>query len=120
MKFDELVETTGIAARQLRYLIAEGFVPPPTGGRTYASYGDDHVSAVRRYERLRSLGFPPAAIKLLLGAREGVPVPIAPGITLVIEPELIGSNMDARAVSALAADKITALLAGETPRGAAG
>ncbi len=94
MKFEELVSATGLAARQVRYLIAEGFVPPPTGGRTYATYGEAHVAAIARYERLRSLGFPPAAIRLLLEAREGIPIPVADGITLVVAPNLIGSGAD--------------------------
>jgi DNA-binding transcriptional MerR regulator len=116
MKFDELMQATGIAARQIRYLIAEGFVPPPTGGRTYATYSDEHVHAIRRYERLRSLGFPPAAIRLLLDAKEGIPVPIIPGLTLVIAPELIGRETDAKAIAAQAAAKIEELLTKEKPR----
>jgi len=113
MKFDELVEVTGVAARQIRYLIAEGFVPAPTGGRALARYDDGHVAAVRRYERLKGLGFPPAAIRLLLEAKEGVPVPIASGITLVIAPELIGSGKDPGPVVRRAAAKIEELLAQE-------
>ncbi len=116
MKFDELAKTTGVAPRQIRYLIAEGFVPPPTGGRAYATYSDNHVHAIRRYDRLKSLGFPPAAIRLLLDAKEGIPVPIIPGLTLVIAPELIGSETDARAIAAQAAAKIEELLTRETPR----
>lgn len=115
MKFDELVQASGVTARQIRYLIAEGFVPAPTGGRTYASYGDDHVAAVRRYQRLKELGFPPAAIRLLLDAKEGFPVPIASGITLVIAPELIGSGMDAGPAARRAAAKIEEFLAEEKP-----
>lgn len=115
MKFDELVQSTGVAGRQIRYLISEGFVPPPTGGRTYATYSDNHVRAIRRYERLKGLGFPPAAIRLLLDAKEGIPVPIVPGLTLVIAPELIGSGDDASAIAAKAAGKIEELLAKETP-----
>ncbi len=76
----------------MRYLIAEGFIPPPRGGRATADYGDDHVAAIRRYDRLRELGFPPAAIKLLLQAREGAPFAVAPGITLVVDPNLLGSG----------------------------
>lgn len=116
MKFDELVKSTGVAGRQIRYLISEGFVPPPTGGRTYATYGDIHVRAINRYDRLRSLGFPPAAIRLLLGAKEGIPVPIIPGLTLVIAPELIGSEDNANAIAAKAAGKIVELLSKEAPR----
>jgi hypothetical protein len=46
--------------------------------------------------RLRELGFPPAAIKLLLQSREGAPFSIVPGITLVIDPELLGSGTPTR------------------------
>jgi MerR family transcriptional regulator, copper efflux regulator len=106
LKFDDLVSITGATPRQIRYLIAEGFVPPPIGGRTYAIYNDIHVTAIRRYDRLRSLGFPPAAIRLLLEAREGIPVPITDGLTLVIAPELIGSGGDVTGIAAKAASKV--------------
>jgi MerR family copper efflux transcriptional regulator len=69
-------------------------MPAPCGGRSNADYGDDHVAAIRRYTRLRELGFPPAAIKLLLEGGQGVPFPVAPGITLVIDPDLLGSGAD--------------------------
>ena len=94
MHIKELTARTGIAERQVRYMIAEGFVPPPRGGRANADYGEDHVEAVRRYLRLRDLGFPPAAIKLLLEAREGAPFPVAPGVTLVVDPGLLASGAD--------------------------
>src|SRR5215468_11834508 len=92
MKIGELAALTGVAERQVRYLIAEGFIPAPHGGRANADYGDDHVAAIIRYTRLRDLGFPPAAIKLLLESREGAPFPVAPGLTLVIDPKLLGSG----------------------------
>ena|SRR6266540_432911 len=92
MHIRELTAHTGIAERQVRYLIAEGFIPPPRGGRANADYGDDHVTAIQRYTRLRDLGFAPSAIKLLLQAREGTPFPIAPGITLVVDPKLLATG----------------------------
>ena len=116
LKFDDLVSITGTTPRQIRYLIAEAFVPPPTGGRTYATYNDVHVTAIRRYDRLRSLGFPPAAIRLLLDAREGIPVPIANGLTLVIALELIGSGGDVSGIAALAAAKVEELLSQRQPK----
>jgi DNA-binding transcriptional MerR regulator len=106
MKIRELIDLTGVAERQVRYLIAEGFVPAPHGGRSNADYGDEHVEAIRRYMRLRDLGFPPAAIRLLLEAREGAPFPVAPGITLVVDPNLLGSGAEAQPL----AERITALL----------
>lgn len=94
MNIRELTASTGIPERQVRYLIAEGFILPPTGGRANADYGDEHVSSIRRYTRLRELGFPPAAIKVLLEAREGAPFPVVPGVTLVIDPALLNSGRD--------------------------
>ncbi len=95
MKIGELAALTGVAERQVRYLIAEGFIPAPRGGRANADYGEAHVAAIGRYSRLRDLGFPPAAIKLLLEASEGAPFAVAPGITLVVDPDLLGSGIDA-------------------------
>lgn len=92
MNIRELTALTGQAERQIRYLIAEGFIPPPRGGRANADYTEDHVAAIARYARLRDLGFPPAAIKLLLESSEGAPFPVAPGLTLVIDPKLLGSG----------------------------
>ena len=92
MRMRELIERTGVVERQVRYLIAEGFIPAPRGGRANADYSDDHVEAIRRYVRLRDLGFPPSAIKLLLQASEGAPFPVAPGVTLVVSPDLLASG----------------------------
>ena len=89
-----LIARPDFAERQIRYLIAEGFMPPPRGGRSNADYGDDHVAAIRTYLRLRELGFPPAAIKVLLEGGEGAPFTVAPGITLVINPDLLGKITD--------------------------
>jgi hypothetical protein len=52
------------------------------------------VAAIRRYTALHALGFPPSAIRLLVEAREGAPFPVAPGVTLVVDPGLIGSGAD--------------------------
>ena len=68
-------------------------MPPPTGGRTYAEYGDEHTTAIRRYVRLKELGFPPVAIRVLLQARTGIPFPVADGITLVVAPDLHASGI---------------------------
>lgn len=92
MRIHELIERAQISERQVRYLIAEGFIPAPAGGRANAQYSEAHVHGARRYMRLRALGFPPAAIRLLLSAREGTPFPVAPGITLLVSPDVIASG----------------------------
>jgi MerR family copper efflux transcriptional regulator len=120
MLLKELIERTGVPERQVRYLISEGFVPPPTGGRAKADYGQDHVAAVTRYARLKELGFPPAAIRLLLGATAGIPFPIAKGITLVIDPAQLASGMDTEAVIRSARDVLTRALGKSTHSNSSG
>ena len=99
MKIGELAERTGTTPRQVRFMIAEGFVHAPRGGRANADYGEDHLAAVNRYLRLRELGFPPAAITVLLQSGAGAPFPVAPGITLVVTPENIGQPLDVPALT---------------------
>ena len=120
MLLKELIERTGVPERQVRYLISEGFVPPPTGGRAKADYGQDHVAAVTRYARLKELGFPPAAIRLLLGATAGIPFPIAKGITLVIDPAQLASGIDTEAVIRSARDVLTRVLGKSTHSNSSG
>ncbi|BAV65333.1 helix-turn-helix domain-containing protein [Sphingobium cloacae] len=116
MKLEELSTITGATIRQIRFLISEDFVPPPEGGRTYARYGDDHVRAIRRFQRLKSLGFPNAAIRLLLDAREGVPVPVTDGLTLVIAPELIGRDADLDEIITQTEARLRQAFSGDVPK----
>jgi MerR family transcriptional regulator, copper efflux regulator len=106
MNMQELSERTGVAERQIRYLIAEEFIPAPTGGRATADYSDTHINGIERYVRLKSLGFAPAAIKVLLQAGQGVPFVVEPGLTLIIDPQLIASGQDVEQY----AEKIKAVL----------
>lgn len=92
MHIKDLTNRAGVTERQVRYLISEGFIPAPRGGRSNADYGEDHVEAIVRYSRLKSLGFPPAAIRLLLEATAGIPFPVAKGITLIIDTSRLGSG----------------------------
>lgn len=110
MNIRELAAATGVVERQIRFMIAEGFVPPPRGGRARADYGDDHVAAVRRYTELRARGLPPAAIKVLLTEGAAVPFPIAPGLTLMVEPRLIGSGADPRPMLAKLAEVVRTIV----------
>lgn len=98
MKIRELVEITGTPERQIRFMIAEGFVPPPTGGRALADYGESHVAAIRRYTSLRQQGFTPQAIRVLLANGTAVPLPVAPGVTLQVDPQLLGGSLDVDAL----------------------
>ena len=100
MNIRELVAAAQVTERQVRYLISEGFMPSPDGGRANASYDQKHLDAIHRYNRLRDLGFPPAAIKLMLEAKEGIPFPVTPDVTLIIAPDLLHSGADPQPIVA--------------------
>lgn len=110
MRLKELMERTGTAERQIRYLISEGFVPPPRGGRANADYGEDHVEAIIRFARLKELGFPPAAIRLLLDATAGIPFPISKGVTLVVDTSRLASGADVEPMVAKAREVLSHIL----------
>jgi DNA-binding transcriptional MerR regulator len=91
MNIRELSQLTGTPERQIRYMIAEGFVPPPEGGRAHADYGETHVAAIQRYSELRSQGLPPQAIRVLLAGATAAPFPVSPGVWLHLDPEIAGA-----------------------------
>lgn len=110
MNIRELAAATGVAERQIRFMIAEGFVPPPRGGRARADYGDDHAAAIRRYTELRARGLPPAAIKVLLTEGAAVPFPVGSGLTLMVDPRLIGSGEDPGPILARLAEIVRTIM----------
>ena len=115
MNIHDLTALTGETARQVRYLIAEGLMPPPDGGRANADYGEAHVAAIRAYQRLRALGFRPAAIRLLREGRGGpLTIPLAPGLALSLDPALLagaaGPPPDVQALAARIAELLADIL----------
>ncbi|MFC7477067.1 helix-turn-helix domain-containing protein [Dankookia sp. GCM10030260] len=120
MNIHDLTALTGETARQIRYLIAEGLMPPPTGGRATADYGEPHLAAIRAFQRLRALGFRPAAIRLLREGR-GAPVsiPLGPGLALSLDPALLAGSLgpppDPGALAARITDLLADLLTETTP-----
>lgn len=116
MNIRELVKTTGMPERQVRYLVAEGFMPGPTGGRARAQYSEAHLEAIQRYQRLKALGFSPAAIRKLVQASAGAPFPLAPGVTLIVNPDLIGRPQDVGALTTEFAKTIRSIFPEECRR----
>ena len=94
MNIRELAASTGVTPRQIRFLIAEGFVPPPEGGRSTAEYGAEHAAAIDRYMALKATGLPPAAIRILLENEIAAAFPVMPGISLHVDPQLLGGPID--------------------------
>lgn len=98
MKLGELAGETGEAARNVRFLISQGVVPAPGGTRAEPVYGEDHLAAIRRYQRLKAAGYKLAAIKLMLDQTIPARVEIAPGLELLIDTAVAGATLDAVAV----------------------
>ncbi len=113
MNIRELAEAVGETPRQIRYLIAEGFIPNPDGSRARPDYRQSHVEAIRRYQQLRQ-DYKPAQIRILLEAdaraRDGERILLAPGVTLVITPDLLGPDTRPRAIGDLAEAALEAAL----------
>ncbi len=94
MNVRELAEQTNVTIRQIRFLIAEGFVPPPSGTRARPEYDDDHVAAVDRYMVLRQSGLPPSAIRVVMEVKTATELLIVPGIRLKINPEQLKEELN--------------------------
>ncbi|MDN3564891.1 MerR family transcriptional regulator [Paeniroseomonas aquatica] len=113
MNIIELAEVVGETPRQIRYLIAEGFIPNPDGSRARPEYRESHVEAIRRYQRLRQ-DYKPAQIRILLEAeaqaRDAERIPLAPGVTLVITPALLAADTHPRAIGDRAEAALRAFL----------
>ena len=93
MRIAEFAEKVGENARQIRYLVAEGLIPPPDGTTSAATYGARHEEAVRRYREMRASGLRPFDVKsALLAAKrpQGLDVEILSGVRLVLDPSVIG------------------------------
>jgi DNA-binding transcriptional MerR regulator len=115
---DELAREAGETPRQVRYLISLGVVPPPEGGRRFASYGPAHLAAVRRYQTLREHGYQPAQVTAVLdferlaAEARATGLPLAPGVTLVVDPAALGEQpADPEAVGRLVTSELSRLLA---------
>ena len=104
----ERAEDKRVQPRFVRYLIAEGVIPPPSGGRTNADYGDEHLKGIHNYLRLRDLKFSASQAKQIIRSRLGktVPIELADGVSLHVDlarfdPDLSPADVSARAVEAL-------------------
>ncbi len=96
MNLRELAARTGENPRQIRHLIAEGFVPPPDGRTRDASYDGRHVEAIAAYRALRSAGFTPASVhRMLASSRPRLDLALAPGVRLTVDPLAAGMGDEA-------------------------
>ena len=107
MTLAELAEAAGVPPRQIRFIIAEGILPPAAKtGRSADAYSDKHLARARRYMTLHGLGMKPSAIKVLMAFDEAIPILQARGVELRVDPSVDPRTID---VDAVFADVRTAL-----------
>jgi DNA-binding transcriptional MerR regulator len=114
MNMKELLEAAGggqVTARFVRFLVSEGVIPPPTGGRAHATYDERHLHGVVNYGRLRRLGLSPAQVKSVLRAAQGqtVPLALAPGLALHVDLGSLDPGLDPAAVARRVEEILTEL-----------
>jgi len=101
MTLAELAERIGTAPRQIRFLIAEGILPPANKtGRAADAYGDEHLKKAQRYFALHRMGMKPASIKVLMAFDDAVPIVQTGGVELRVSPDTAPETIDVEAVVA--------------------
>lgn len=99
MTLSELAETLGVPARQIRFLISEGILPPATAtGRAADAYDEAHVRKGQRYLALYRMGMKPGSIKVLMAFEDAVPILQSEGVELRVDPAVAPEDIDIDAV----------------------
>ena len=116
MKLTDLIEAAGreqVTPRFVRFLIAEGVLDPPLGGRARAEYGAAHLRGIVNYLRLRELGFSLTQVKQIVRAERGetVPVTLAPGLSLHVDLARLDPGLSAREAAGRAYRVLSDILA---------
>lgn len=124
MNIHDLITLTGVTARQVRYLVSEGIIPAPRGGRSNADYGDDHVAGIQRYRDLQQAGYRHGVIRDIMVGSESQPgmsngdarpapptvVDLVPGVMLMIDPSALQTGLDRAALRAAVVKALDDLL----------
>ena len=99
MTLAELAERIGTAPRQIRFLIAEGILPPAhKTGRTADAYGEDHLIKAQRYLAMHKMGMKPASIKVLMAFGDAVPIVQFGGVEVRVSADIAPGSIDVDAV----------------------
>lgn len=116
LRMEDLERLTGQPRRNIRYLISEGIVPAPSSRGRNASYGKEHVAALKLYTQLKAAGVQSlAAIRDRIAfAGDGGTISLepVPGVEIRIE----ASVMRAMGAEALAETLAEAVRAAATTR----
>lgn len=103
MTLSELAERLDIPPRQIRFMIAEGILPPASRtGRSADGYDEAHVEKGLRYLALHRLGMKPGSIKVLMAFDDAVPILQTNGVELRVDPMVSPADLDVDAILAAA------------------
>lgn len=101
MTLPELAERLGIPPRQIRFMIAEGILPPATRtGRSADAYDETHVAKGQRYLALHRMGMKPGSIKVLMAFDDAVPILQGLSVELRVDPQAPPEELDVDAILA--------------------
>ena len=99
MTLAELADRLGIQPRQIRFMIAEGILPPAAKtGRSADAYEEAHVVKGQRYLALYRMGMKPGSIKVLMAFDDAVPILQEGGIELRVDPQVVPQELDVEAI----------------------
>lgn len=101
MTLAELADCLGVPPRQIRFMIAEGILPPAARtGRAADAYDATHVVRGQRYLALHRMGMKPGSIKVLMAFEDAVPILQGHGVELRVDPQVAPGDLDVEAILA--------------------
>jgi DNA-binding transcriptional MerR regulator len=101
MTLAELAERLGIPPRQIRFMIAEGILPPAARtGRSADAYDEAHVTKGQRYLALHRLGMKPGSIKILMSFDDAIPILQGHAVELRVDPQASPEDLNVDAILA--------------------
>ena len=98
MTLQELSDALDVPPRQIRFMIAEGCLPPANStGRAADAYDASHLARGRKYVTLHRLGMKPQAIKVLMAFDDAIPIFQDHGLELRVDPSLDPKKINLKA-----------------------
>jgi Predicted transcriptional regulators len=95
MNREELEAATGVSARNIRYLISEGILPPPEGAARAARYTDEHLRILRIYSEAKAEGVNSLEVikRRIAGVESRSSTAIVPGIELIVDKDVLDRKL---------------------------
>jgi DNA-binding transcriptional MerR regulator len=99
---EELEAATGVSARNIRYLITEGILPPPEGSGRAARYTDEHVRILQVYTEAKAEGVGSLGIirRRIAGEEGRSTTVVVPGIELVVDRDVLDGDLTVEQIMA--------------------